>query len=149
MCQAHIRLTICTPYPIAAETLKTVFAHQPDVSVVRGTTTPTIALRWATESDIVLAHAAYPRQVVLDLCRAVSTTTSALVIVFGTPPGEAGLLGLIEFGARGYVPSGRPFNEWREILRAVASDGACIEPQLTSALLKRHRELHRRVARLA
>jgi len=149
MRHALIRLTICTPYSIAAETLKIVFSHQPDISVVGATTTPTVALRYAVESDIVLAHAAFPRQVVLDLCRVVRRSATARVIVFSAPPDEAELLRLIEFGARGYVPSGRPTYEWLEILRAVASDGACIEPELTWALLKRHRELLQRIGKLA
>lgn len=142
-----IHLTICSPHSVVNDVLTTVFSHQPDIVMVRSTATPANAFRYAMQSDIVLVHFAFPRTIVHDLTRAISSHSTARVIIFGMPPDELGLLGLIERGSRGYVQRGRPFFEWLQVVRAVASEGAWIEPGLAWALLKRHRELQQRVAR--
>jgi DNA-binding NarL/FixJ family response regulator len=145
MRQAVIHLTICSPHSIVNETLTKVFARQPDFKVIGSTAMPANALSNATQSDIVLIHFAFPRTVVHNLSRAISSHSSARVIILGTPHDESDLLRLIEHGSRGYVPRGRPFVEWLHVVRTVAAEGAWIEPALAWALLKRHRELQQLV----
>jgi len=141
----RLRLLLVDDHEVVRIGLRTLLNNEPDMEVVGEAGTVAEAIRMCDQlrPDVVLLDVRLPDGSGIDACRIICRQCHGQALILTSYADDDLVVEAVNAGAAGYVLKQIGGEELLRAIRAVGAGDAVLDPQITSRVLKRFRQLER------